>query len=129
MIGSVCRARAATPIGAPAFTSIAADGDATLTCGVLENGHVLCWGDDLSQHAGVVSTGNVWLSLDREVLVQGSNAPLDGVRANGVFVGFANACAVRTDGTLWCWGPNGDAQLARPIDASASLATQIAFPF
>jgi alpha-tubulin suppressor-like RCC1 family protein len=129
MIGSVCRARAATPLGAIAFSSIAADGDAELTCGVVAaSGHVLCWGADLAEHAGVVATGNVWLSLDREVVVDGG-AVLDRVRPDGVFVGFANACAIRTDGTLWCWGPNADAQLARPIDTNVYLAVPIAFPF
>jgi len=76
----------------------------------------------------MIYRANVWLATDLEVRVEGTNAVLDGVRADGAFVGFSNACAVRTDGSLWCWGPNDNAQLARPIDAHTYLAVPIALP-
>ena len=126
-LGDVCRARPATPVGAPELSSIASEGSANLTCGVVAaTSHVLCWGINFNGFAGVPGGGTSWLALRAEVQREGG-AILDDV--DHVFVGNSNACATRHDGTLWCWGPNQDAQLARPIDALEHRAVQIVFPF
>jgi len=37
---------------------------------------------------------------------------------SGVAVGVAHKCAVKRDGTLWCWGNNDYAQLGIPLETS-----------
>ena len=37
---------------------------------------------------------------------------------SGVAVGVAHKCAVKRDGTLWCWGNNDYSQLGIPIESS-----------
>jgi alpha-tubulin suppressor-like RCC1 family protein len=129
MAGSTCRSRAQTPGSAPRFTGVATSGDASTTCGVLAaSHHVLCWGDNLHSNAGQPAGGRAWIARDDEVLVESTHAELDGVRDDGIFVGAENACAVRVDGTLWCWGANVDGQLARDPDASFRLAVPITIP-
>lgn len=126
-VADICRSRPATPLSAPAFASIASNGSAATTCGVIAaSRHVLCWGDNLHAHSGVPGGGIGWISEGLEVLVDGTTTPLDEV--SKVFVGAGNGCAIRMDGTLWCWGPNQDAQLARTPDALEHLALPIAIP-
>ncbi len=128
-LSPVCRARAATPASSPELSSIATAGDTSTTCGVVAaTHHVLCWGDNLHSHAGRPGGGRQWIALDAEVQIEGTGAILDGVRDGGIFVGAENACAIRNDGSLWCWGSNTEAQLARPGDSIDRLAVPIAFP-
>lgn len=126
--GPTCRAHVQAP-GGPVFSRIASDGGAIVTCGIVAaTGHVICFGDNLSAHAGVAGGGTNVLSTRVAVQIEGgAGAELD--QAVDVFVGQSNACAIRRDGSLWCWGPNADAQLARPADAGEHLAVPITFPF
>jgi alpha-tubulin suppressor-like RCC1 family protein len=71
-------------------------------CAVSAAGRVLCWGDNAAGQLGVprstVSTGDA-------VLVE----TLQGVQQ--VAAGSASSCAVKNDGSLWCWGGHGYAAL------------------
>jgi hypothetical protein len=125
--GSTCRSRAMAPSSAPTMASVASYGDANTSCGVVAaTRHVLCWGDNLSANAGIPAGGRAWIARDEEVRIEGTGAVLDAVR--DVFVGAENGCAVRDDGSLWCWGSNVDGQLARAPDAVDRLAVPITFP-
>jgi alpha-tubulin suppressor-like RCC1 family protein len=123
----VCRAIAATPSNAPTFLAIASDGFAITSCGIeASTHHVLCWGSNLHAHAGTTGD-NVVLPTGMPVLRAVDGAPLDD--AQDVFVGAQNACATRSDGSLWCWGANADGQLARAVDDADHYAVEIPFPF
>lgn len=127
-IGAVCRARPATPVASPVFTTIASEGSSWATCGVLASSHhVICWGDNLYAHGGVPDGGSNWIAENKEVLLDGTSMPLSDVV--DVFQGAANGCAIRGDGSLWCWGPNRDGQLARPSDTMEHFALPIVIPF
>ena len=124
---AVCRAIAATPSNAPSFVTIASEGSAITSCGIeASTHHVLCWGSNLHAHAGTTGD-NALLPMGMPVLRQTDHAALDD--AADVFVGAQNACATRSDGSLWCWGPNADGQLARAVDDADHLAVEIPFPF
>ncbi len=64
------------------------DGDWGDICALLLDGSVRC---------GVALTGAAQV------------AGLD--QASSIGVGFGHACAVRQDGSVWCWGDNGEGQL------------------
>jgi alpha-tubulin suppressor-like RCC1 family protein len=52
------------------------------------------------------------------VLLADGVTPLDGITY--LDVGDRHSCAVRFDGTVWCWGTNGSAELAQDSETSLS---------
>jgi alpha-tubulin suppressor-like RCC1 family protein len=62
-------------------------------CAVLETGALVCWGPDYCADGSTVCATGTW-NEPRKVL--------DATKQ--VSVGTYLACAVRTDGTVWCWG-------------------------
>ena len=78
------------------------------SCSVLSDGAVWCWGEDASGQLGNGAAA-------------GGATPVLAVftagRASIVAGGGAHACAVREDGSPWCWGANDAGQLG---DASQS---------
>ena len=82
-----------------AFTSartVAAGGHTT--CAIKSDGTVWCWGDNDCEQAGrtiapIITTPMEVYTPDEEL-----NSAVD------IAVGACFACAVRTDGTVWCWG-------------------------
>ena len=76
------------------------------TCGIREPGSLWCWGRNTTGQAGLgagapgrlvvptrVGTADDWLTLE---------------------VGQGNACGIRGDGTLWCWGDTGTGAVYTP---------------
>ncbi|MFT3926378.1 MAG: RCC1 domain-containing protein [Myxococcales bacterium] len=61
------------------------------TCGVVEDGHLFCWGSPF------------WDVDDRNTDYVGTPRQV-GTRSD--WVEIADDCAIRSDGSLWCWGSN-----------------------
>jgi alpha-tubulin suppressor-like RCC1 family protein len=100
---------------APASDLSVGDDDA---CAV-QNGSVLCWGENATGAAGVTS-GSHFAPI--EVPLPGASA-----QAAQVAVGPTHACAVLTDGSLWCWGENGFGELGiGVVDSSAASDAGVA---
>ncbi|MBI2235192.1 MAG: hypothetical protein HYU57_09490, partial [Micavibrio aeruginosavorus] len=76
---------------------------ATHTCAVKTNGTLYCWGDDTYGELGNGATTG-----DQASPVQESTAATDWA---SVSAGVDHTCAVKTNGTLYCWGENFDDQL------------------
>lgn len=87
--------------GSPAAVGCARHGDGTVSCwGINRNA---CLGDPALPHT------DDYVGPTRVRMEDGR--PLDGVTV--VRPGIGMVCAVRIDGTLWCWGANANAVLAR----------------
>lgn len=73
------------------------------TCAVLSKGAVYCWGDNSRGQLGV--DPDVARYSERPVEVQGLSGVIQ------VTAGDHHTCALRVDGTLFCWGDNARGQL------------------
>ncbi len=73
------------------------------TCAVRSNGEVWCWGGN--------GSGQLGLGYDIDTAPTPTRVPgIDDVVA--ISAGLAHTCAARSDGTVWCWGWNGELQTA-----------------
>lgn len=112
-ITSPDHARFATTQGAARFSCAIVGGDA----------HVDCWGENRALQSGAPDPSDAGVNgLGDSVLRSDTGAVLTGVMR--IYVGFENACARPSDGSLWCWGANDRGQLQRattgPSDGSAT---------
>ena len=73
------------------------------TCSVLDNGKVICWGDNAKGQLGD-GTNN-----DR-IIADEVDIPI-GRSALSISVGQRHSCAILDDATLYCWGYNSNGQL------------------
>ncbi len=101
------------------------------TCAITNVNKIWCWGDNSSYQLGVGSGGSV--PADSAVPIE--TIPMAGGRiAKTLAAGSVHTCALATDGTVWCWGGNGQGQggsaagnLGQPTQvAIAAPATMIA---
>jgi alpha-tubulin suppressor-like RCC1 family protein len=87
------------------------------TCAVREDGNVLCWGYNGS---GQLGNGNYPTNSDAPVGVS------DITDASAVAAGQNHSCAVRLDGTVWCWGDNEHGQLGSETLEYSDVPVQVA---
>lgn len=86
-------------------------------CAVRADGQVLCWGDTEDDKLGNGQTSAIAIP----------GIPVRGMTgAKAVVAGESHACALKSDGTVWCWGAGKTGQLGLGIpDAHAATATQV----
>ncbi len=86
-------------------------------CAQMSDGTVQCWGANLSNRLGapldVVENGLPVSSIPRKI------DALSGVTS--LSLGGSNACAVRSDGSVWCWGTSALLKAGLTVDGGASL--------
>ena len=94
----------------------------THACGVQTDTTLMCWGNNANGQTGQnLTTGN---TTTPKVPV---SAPATGWAQ--VSTGSAHSCAVRTDGTLYCWGLGTSGQLGNVAGtASQAVATAVTVP-
>jgi alpha-tubulin suppressor-like RCC1 family protein len=86
-------------------------------CALLSDKTVRCWGSNAQGQvsAHLPDGGN-------DITPQILPVPVEGLTdVKHVSVGIFHSCALKNDGTVWCWGSNGDLQLGLPDAATPSF--------
>ncbi|MGY8692517.1 MAG: RCC1 domain-containing protein, partial [Candidatus Poseidoniales archaeon] len=73
------------------------------TCSVLDEGNVICWGDNAKGQLGDGTN-------DNRIIADEVDIPI-GRSALSISVGQRHSCAILDDATLYCWGYNSNGQL------------------
>lgn len=95
---------------------IAISAGAVHACALKSDGRVVCWGDNTFGQLGV---GNSVEKSNTPVLVNG----LTGMTS--IASGSRHSCALKNDGTVWCWGTN---YLNHGLLGSGITDEQVHFP-
>lgn len=96
---------AAIALGTPAsgWSSVAAG--QTYACAIDGGGRLYCWGRNHVGQLGLGTISDTPTGMPTQV-----SMPMSGGWVQ-VSLGSAHACAIRSDGTLWCWGSNDSGRL------------------
>jgi len=86
-------------------------------CALSEAGTLVCWGEGSYGQLGNDRSGDRYTE-NSPVAVVGIDQVVD-------FAVSGAACAVREDGSVWCWGDNASGQLAFKSDACGPYAIQM----
>jgi putative nucleotidyltransferase with HDIG domain len=95
------------------------------SCAVIDDGTVSCWGEDDDYQLGNGPAGGTQ-AAPVQVLGPGGVGTLTGVATVGT--GVDHACAVKTDGTVWCWGYNGAGRLGDGTMTASDVPVQVLGP-
>jgi alpha-tubulin suppressor-like RCC1 family protein len=101
-------------------SAIAAGGD--YTCAIKTNGTLYCWGYNGHGQIGINNTTTPQ-KTPVQVLGAGGTGVLTGVTSIGI--GIEDICAVKSDGTTWCWGFNYYGQLGDNTIIDKLYPTQV----
>jgi alpha-tubulin suppressor-like RCC1 family protein len=112
--GTTTERDAPVHIGSASWKSIDLGSD--LTCGVQTGGTLWCWGYN---GAGELGIGNT--NTPQKSPVQVGSA----TTWSQVSTGYAFGCAVRTNGTLWCWGVNADGEVGDGTTTNRTSPVQV----
>ncbi|MBS1982884.1 MAG: hypothetical protein JST16_01825 [Bdellovibrionales bacterium] len=104
--------------GNEAFTKVGAGYD--FACGVVSNGQLRCWG---LNNYGQLGNGSTTASSVPVVPRGSDGAPFSG--ASEVAGGTEFVCALKTNGTVWCWGYNASGQLGNNSNTSTGVPAQV----
>jgi alpha-tubulin suppressor-like RCC1 family protein len=91
---------------------------AGVSCALMSNGDLYCWGTN--QHG---QTGTSVSPIDPLPVLRANGSPLHGVKR--AVAGYATMCAFIDDGELLCWGKNQDGQLGDGTFANRSFPAPI----
>jgi len=91
------------------------------TCGVKDNATVRCWGENGYGNLGALDSGQHLFPVT--VKVKSSGNTLTKVRS--VTAGQNHSCALKTNGTVWCWGGNDSGQLGDGGNSDQDGAVQV----
>ena len=89
------------------------------SCAIRKGGELWCWGGNGNAQLGVGTTGT------------NERSPLRVNPPNGwaaVSAGYQHTCAIREDGSLWCWGSGEDGQLGNGKRERSNLPSKVISP-
>ena len=94
------------------------------TCAVLEDGTVICWGNNSS---GQLGNGRSGTNRDDRSANTATPATVMGIDdATEIATGWDHTCALMEDSTVSCWGSNSFGQLGDGTNRSASAPVKTA---
>jgi alpha-tubulin suppressor-like RCC1 family protein len=103
-LGNGTNADSPTPVQVTGLTSgtldVAAGGDTT--CAVTTGSNLSCWGSNNNGQVGDGTTTDRWTPV---------SVPLAGVLQVSTEPERGQTCALRADGSVWCWGSNAAGEL------------------
>jgi len=88
------------------------------TCALREDGSVWCWGNNIHGQLGIGSTSSK--PRPQQVKGPGGVGFLDQVVSIANAPKSRNPCALRSDGSAYCWGSNHDKQLGSAVSSNHS---------
>ncbi|MBO9705855.1 MAG: hypothetical protein J7474_10145, partial [Arthrobacter sp.] len=88
------------------------------SCAVKSDGSVVCWGFGENGKLGINSTADKWVPQQVSTLTPGSGVTM-------INIGGAQACAVKTDESKWCWGRNSSGELGISSTADKWVPTAV----
>jgi len=103
-----------TPVGVASAEplTVVSVGDA-FACGLTEEGHTYCWGNNAFGRLGSATSDSV----------APSPTPVSGALVlSSISAGRRHACGLAPDAQLWCWGGNSTGALGAPITLETSPA-------
>jgi alpha-tubulin suppressor-like RCC1 family protein len=89
------------------------------TCAVKSDGSIACWG---SNRFGQLGTG------DTDPHPTPTVVESLGTQVAAAYAGGAHTCAVKVDGSVWCWGNNQYGQLGADVGPGANAPVQVIAP-
>jgi alpha-tubulin suppressor-like RCC1 family protein len=101
-------------IGSDSWRDVAAAGGHT--CAIRADGTLWCWG---TANDGELGTGTA-MDFESSPVQVGTDTNWTSITAGDVYT-----CALRTDGTLWCWGINHQGVLGTGTGIDAYVPTQV----
>lgn len=123
------------------------DAGASHTCGIKNTDELWCWGDNFTNQMGrnsanpsdladpvnkqispiqVMEDGLTIAFVAKDVAVGGYTVePADPPNTPPNHSAGGHTCAIKTDGTLWCWGENDTSQLGDQTIVNKTIPTQI----
>jgi alpha-tubulin suppressor-like RCC1 family protein len=87
------------------------------TCAVEKDGSLWCWG---MNDGGQLGTGKAGGNANTPAQV----VPL-ATSVASVAAGYRHTCAIKIDGTLWCWGANAYGQLGDGTSTTSPIPVQV----
>lgn len=99
------------------YQFVAIETGGTFSCGLNAKGGVKCWGYNGRGQLGNGTTSNSNVPADVSGLASG---------VVSISAGGGHACAVKTDGSLYCWGENDNGKLGNGTTTDALVPTLVA---
>jgi alpha-tubulin suppressor-like RCC1 family protein len=87
------------------------------TCAIKRNGSLWCWG--YNQYGQVGIETDLGREFSYPIIVTSEES------FSSVSVGGHHTCAIKTDGSLWCWGHNGYGQVGDGTNTNRNSPTQV----
>ena len=88
------------------------------TCALLGDGTVQCWGSGAMGQLGNGMSGTTYQS-PTPVAVTGLS------QVQQISAGNQHTCAVRADGSVWCWGANDNGQLGNGLTTNSAVPVRV----
>jgi len=96
------------------------------SCALRTSGSVHCWGNDYAPYGALgdgTTAGTASSVKCNAADVTDGTGPLTGVAA--IATAYAHSCALKNDGTVWCWGVNTHGQLGDGTLTNSAIAKKV----